>query len=111
MEKIGAMEFIQSMLIQSDHGFVKLFPNWTGSDAKFENLRAKGGFLFSAEMKNGQIVRVSIRSEKGGRLRLVDPFGGQTVPTGWTRGQTRNSGEPTLERDFQTGETAEIVRE
>ncbi|MBR0191877.1 MAG: hypothetical protein IJQ31_07420 [Thermoguttaceae bacterium] len=111
VEKIGAMEFIQSMLIQSDHGFVKLFPNWTGSDAKFENLRAKGGFLFSAEMKNGQIVRVSIRSEKGGRLRLVDPFGGQTVPTGWTRGQTRNSGEPTLERDFQTGETAEIVRE
>ncbi|MBQ4143660.1 MAG: hypothetical protein IJD43_09320 [Thermoguttaceae bacterium] len=109
VEKIGAMEFIQSMLIQCDRGFVKVFPNWTGADAKFENLRAKGCFLLSAEMKDGQIVRVSIRSEKGGRLRLVDPFGSQTVPAGWTRGRTRNSGEPTLERAFQPGETAELL--
>lgn len=111
VEKIGAMEFIQSMLIQCDHGFVKLFPNWTGADAKFENFRAKGGFLLSAEMKDGKVTRVNIHSEKGGRLRLVDPFGGQTIPTGWTHGTTRNSGEATLERDFQPGEKTEIVRE
>ena len=78
VEKIGAMEFIQSMFIQCDHGIVKVFPNWTGADAKFENLRAKGCFLVSAEMKNGKVVRV---------------------------GKTRNSGEATLERDFRPGET------
>ena len=108
VEKIGAMEFIQSMLIQCDHGFVKVFPNWTGADAKFENLRAKGCFLLSAEMKDGKVVLVSVTSEKGGRLRLVDPFGGETVPTGWTRGKTRNSNEPTIERDFKPGETVVI---
>ena len=108
VEKIGAMEFIQSMLIQCDHGFVKVFPNWTGADAKFENLRAKGCFLLSAEMKDGKVVRVSVTSEKGGRLRLVDPFGGETVPAGWSRGKTRNSNEPTIERDFKPGETVVI---
>ena len=108
VEKIGAMEFIQSMLVQCDHGFVKVFPNWTGADAKFENLRAKGCFLLSAEMKDGKVVRVSVTSEKGGRLRLVDPFGGETVPAGWTRGKTRNSNEPTIERDFKPGETVVI---
>ncbi len=70
MEKLGAMEFIQSMFIQCDHGIVKVFPNWTGADAKFENLRAKGCFLVSAEMKDGKVVHVEVKSEKGGRNSL-----------------------------------------
>ena len=57
MEKLGAMEFIQSMFIQCDHGIVKVFPNWTGADAKFENLRAKGCFLVFFEMKDGMGCR------------------------------------------------------
>ena len=108
VEKIGAMEFVQSMLIQCDHGFVKVFPNWTGADAKFENLRAKGCFLVSAEMKGGKVVRVEVKSEKGGRFRIVDP-GQQAYNSkvnGWMCGKTRNSGEATLERDFKPGETA-----
>jgi len=107
VEKIGAMEFVQSMMIQCDHGFVKVFPNWTGADAAFENLRAKGCFLVSAEMNGGKVVCVKVKSEKGGRFRLVDPRGGTpggTVP-GWMCGKTRNSGETTLERDFRPGET------
>ena len=107
VEKIGAMEFVQSMLIQCDHGFVKVFPNWTGADAKFENLRAKGCFLVSAEMKDGKVVRVEVKSEKGGRFRLVDPRQQAYNSKGadWTRGKTRNSGEATLERDFKPGDT------
>ena len=116
VEKIGAMEFVQSMLIQCDHGYVKVFPNWTGADAKFENLRAKGCFIVSAEMKGGKVVRVEVKSEKGGRFRIVDPRVGSRVPRdrvfppppGWTRGKTRNSGEPTLERDFKPGESATL---
>ena len=116
VEKIGAMEFVQSMLIQCDHGYVKVFPNCTGADAKFENLRAKGCFIVSAEMKGGKVVRVEVKSEKGGRFRIVDPRVGSRVPRdwactpppGWTRGKTRNSGEPTLERDFKPGESATL---
>ena len=111
MEKLGTMEFIQSMFIQCDHGIVKVFPNWTGADAKFENLRAKGCFLVSAEMKGGKVVRVEVKSEKGGRFRLVDPTGGTPVVpvSGWTRGRTRNSGEATLERDFKPGEVVSLT--
>ena len=86
---------------------MKVFPNWTGADAKFENLRAKGCFLVSAEMKGGKVVRVEVKSEKGGRFRLVDPRQqacNSKLPAGWTRGRTRNSGEATLERDFKPGE-------
>ena len=111
VEKIGAMEFVQSMLIQCDHGYVKVFPNWTGADAKFENLRAKGCFLVSAEMKGGKVVRVEVKSERGGRFRLVDPRqqAYNSKVNGWTRGKTRNSGEITLERDFKPGEVVSLT--
>jgi len=118
VEKIGAMEFVQSMFIQCDHGFVKVFPNWTGADAKFENLRAKGCFLVSAEMKGGKVVSVRVKSEKGGRFRIVDPrlqaYNSKVLPDGtkvspsWTRGKTRNSGEMTLERDLKPCETVTL---
>ena len=135
VEKIGAMEFIQSMMIQCDNGYVKVFPNWTGADAKFENLRAKGCFLVSAEMKGGKVVSVKVKSEKGGWFRIVDPgqqaydskvlagWRGQQAydskelvgwtgdnKTGWKWGKTRNSGEATLEREFKPGESAVLRR-
>ena len=104
MEKAGAIEFVNSMLIQSDHGYVKVFPNWTGADASFENLRAKGAFAVSAEMKGGRVTRVAVKSEKGGVFRLVDPFAGTCVAPGWTKGTTRWSREVTLERELRPGE-------
>ena len=105
VEKIGAMEFINSMLLQSDHEFVKVFPNWTGANAKFEHLRAKGAFIVSAELKGGMVVSVEVTSEKGGVFRLVDPFGGRVTPARATRGKTRHSGEPTLEIRLNPGES------
>ena len=110
MEKAGAIEFINSMLIQSDHGFVKVFPNWIGRDAAFDRLRAKGAFEVSSEFKDGRVRRVSVKSEKGGRFRLVDPF-----PDGFDakgkvdRGKTRYSGEATIEFDMRPGEVREFV--
>ena len=103
IEKSGGIEFIQSMLLQCDNGFVKLFPNWTGADASFTRLRAKGAFLVSAEMKGGRVTRVEIESLVGGTLRLIDPFGTGT-PAGWTSGRTCRSGEVTFERKFAVGE-------
>ena len=67
---------IQEMLLQSHAGVVRVFPAvpaaWT--DVAFDSLRAEGAFLVSAAIKRGKVVEVRIVSEKGGRLRLSNPF-------------------------------------
>lgn len=108
-EKVGAIEFVNSMLLQSDHGYVKVFPNWTGADASFDRLRAKGAFVVSSAMRGGRVVRVLVASEQGGRLRLVDPWAGRFAADRTVqRGRTRFSNEPTLEVDMRPGETLEF---
>ncbi|MCK0158254.1 glycoside hydrolase family 95 protein [Cellulophaga sp. F20128] len=67
---------IQEMLIQSHTGIVILFPaiphNWKNSS--FESLRTEGAFLVTAKMEDGTVKEVKIISEKGGELRLRNPF-------------------------------------
>ena len=67
---------IQEMLIQSHTGVVRIFPaipeSW--KEVSFNNLRTYGAFLVSAEMENGIVVSVKIKSEKGGILKLKNPF-------------------------------------
>jgi len=67
---------IQEMLIQSHTGTVHLFPAVPASwkDVSFENLRAEGAFLVSAKRTQGQVTEVRLVSEKGGRLKLLNPF-------------------------------------
>jgi alpha-L-fucosidase 2 len=67
---------IQEMLIQSHTGIVRIFPaipeEW--KDVSFTKLRTEGAFIISSKMKNGEITDVDILSEKGGDLRLFNPF-------------------------------------
>jgi alpha-L-fucosidase 2 len=67
---------VQEMLLQSHTGTIHLFPaipaGWP--DAAFDSLRAEGAFLVSARRTNGQVMEVRIVSEKGGRLRVANPF-------------------------------------
>ena len=81
---------IQEMLLQSHTGIIRVFPaipeSW--KDVSFENLRAMGAFLVSATRQNGQMTRLRIYSEKGGRLMIVSPVDGQlpqyeTQPGEW----------------------------
>lgn len=69
---------IQEMLIQSHTGVVKLFPaipaDW--KELSFEQLRTYGAFLVSAQRTNGKVNKVEILSEKGGILKLENPFAG-----------------------------------
>lgn len=71
---------IQEMLIQSHTGVIHVFPaipeDWR--EVSFEDLLAQGAFLVSAERKEGHTVSVEVYSEKGGQLRLINPFGGQS---------------------------------
>ena len=67
---------LQEMLIQSYSGTVTLFPAIpkTWKDLSFYRLRTENGFVVSAEMKGGKVVKVRIESDKGGTIRLANPF-------------------------------------
>ena len=64
---------VNEMLLQSHEGIVRLFPVWR-SNASFENLRADGAFLVSAEQKDALIIHVRITSACGGMLRVENPY-------------------------------------
>jgi alpha-L-fucosidase 2 len=79
-ENFGLPVVIAECLLQSYSGELRLFPNWPESlDASFQTLRAAGAFLVSAEQRDGTVATVEIMSEKGGTLRLVNPWDGAMI--------------------------------
>lgn len=78
----GNMAFasgVQEMLLQSHTGVIHIFPaipsDWNNID--FGGLRAMGAFLVGAYQRNGEVFHVEITAEKGGLLRLKNPFKGE----------------------------------
>lgn len=67
---------IQEMLIQSDQGYIEIFPAVPGSwsNISFKTFRTKGAFLVSAKKENGNVKEIIINSEAGGKLLLKLPF-------------------------------------
>ena len=67
---------IHEMLLQSHTGTIFVFPaipeSW--KEVSFQTLRTEGAFLVSATRENGDCTRVEITAEKGGTLRIADPF-------------------------------------
>tara|TARA_R110001583_G_scaffold27396_3_gene97988 strand:- start:623 stop:1240 length:618 start_codon:yes stop_codon:yes gene_type:complete len=67
---------LQEMLIQSHTGTVRLFPaiptDW--KNVGFSKLRTEGAFLISTQKQDGKLKWVKIVSEKGGEVRLMNPF-------------------------------------
>lgn len=80
---------VQEMLLQSHTDTLRIFPaipeNW--KDVSFENLRAQGAFLVSAERKDDKVVSVMIELEKGKDLLLVSPFDGELIQRKTTAGE------------------------
>lgn len=77
MEKVGATEAINRMLLLTSAGVTKIFPNWyPDKDAKFVRLRTKGAFLVSAEYDGSaqEVKDVAIISEAGENMTLVSPW-------------------------------------
>lgn len=87
---------IQEMLLQSHTGIIRVFPAlpeyW--QNASFRNMRAMGAFLVSASYKDGAVERISILSEKGGTMKLFNPFSRKVE-----------------ERQMKAGETMELVKQ
>jgi len=66
---------VSELLVQSVGDVVRVFPAWPKDlNARFQSLRAQGGFLVSAEQRDGKTVEVAITSTVGGRLRLLSPW-------------------------------------
>ena len=71
--KYAGVLAINEMLLQSHGGLIRIFPFIPQDmDAGFENFRAVGGFIVSAQKKQGRIS-VKIYSECGQMLRLKFP--------------------------------------
>ena len=72
-------EGVQEMLMQSQHGRLRIFPAVPGAwkDIAFSHLRAEGALVVSSAMEGGRVTRVNIAAEQGGHVRLADPFGGE----------------------------------
>ncbi len=85
---------LQEMLLQSHTGTIEVFPalpkDWR--NCAFTRLRAQGAFLVSAELRDGNMARLEICSEKGGHCRVLVPTGGEA-----------------RERDMQPGETWDVL--
>ena len=64
------------MLLQSYAGFIEIMPAVpdTWKDISFNQLRAEGAYLVSAQKQNGVITQVKIVAEKGGKTKLKLPF-------------------------------------
>jgi len=77
IEKAGAIEAINNMMLLSDQGVITVFPGWVkNKDAKFVNLREKGAFVISSEYdSNSQEVSfIELLSEAGKPATLAVPW-------------------------------------
>ena len=110
-ETSGAIETINSMLLQTNGTVTRVFPCWpTARNAKFVRLRAKGAFLISSEMNNGGILYVDITSEKGNPITLMNPFASGKAVTLFRNGVKKGSltGD-TLSLTTSTNEVIELT--
>lgn len=103
---------IQEMLIQSHSGVIRLFPaipkDW--KDVSFRQLRTYGAFLISAGMKGGRMQEVTIRSEKGGVLKMYSPFIRESFKVSGNSKEFKNEGN-ILEIPTEASEVIHLVRE
>ncbi|MBU0609742.1 MAG: discoidin domain-containing protein, partial [Armatimonadetes bacterium] len=72
---------LNEMLLQSHDGAIRLGPAWPGKWQAQFRLRARGGFMVTADLDQGQVRYALIESERGGPCRLVNPWPDKAVVT------------------------------
>jgi len=89
----GANEALHSMLMQSHESCIRVFPGWPAKgSASFRALRARGGFLVTANQTAGTVGDVTVLSEVGRTLSFC-------LPPGWAAARVTCGGRavtPTL---------------
>jgi hypothetical protein len=102
VESVGIAAAISEFLLQSVGDIIRVFPAWPkDKDARFAALRAQGGFLVSAEQKDGKVTKLEITSTVGGTLRLLNPWTGKIVERKTKPGQRLAFVRPPLPKDNQ----------
>jgi alpha-L-fucosidase 2 len=102
----GGTAGIAEMLLQSHRGFVQVIPAipeaW--ADGMFRGLCARGGFEVDATWREGKVTEVRVLSKAGGKLRLLNPFGGPEVKVTGARLEADSLREPVIELDTLPGQ-------
>jgi len=79
-ENLSLPAVINECLLQSYSGVIRLFPNTTRlGKAGFRDLRAAGAFLVSASWDGKAVADVTLKSEKGARARVANPWNSAKV--------------------------------
>jgi len=98
---------VQEMLIQSHNGPIRIFPTipalW--ENVSFQNLRAQGAFLVSAERINKRVVRVTVHSETGGSLKIYNPFETEEIQLNGKFLDKKQLKDSIIEINTQAGQT------
>lgn len=82
MEVCGLIDGINSLVLQSNDGIIRIFPNCPKTlDAKFQGLRAYGAFLVDAHHTSSNTIddAVYIYSEAGRPCNVMNPWPGQAI--------------------------------
>ena len=77
--KTAVVETINSMMLQSTRGVLRLFPNWLSRPASFTRLRAKGAYLVTAAYDGKQVTHCQIQATHADTCRLRNPWPGRSV--------------------------------
>lgn len=88
---------INEMLCMGHQDIVRVFPVWPSEkDASFHQIRVEGAFLVSAELKNKEVTSLTIVSEQGRPLTLLNPWKQKKV-----RMEVRKSGQLLDEKELE----------
>lgn len=104
---LSAVESINYLLLQSWGGVIRVFPavpaRW--KNVSFQNLRTEGAFLVSAELQNGVIRDIAIRSEAGKPCTVANPWPTQILVVTDDNGREISRGRERVVFETQAGMT------
>jgi hypothetical protein len=85
---------VNEMLCMGHGDIVRLFPVWPRNrNASFHQIRVEGAFLVSAKLENGEIGDVTVFSEQGRALHLLNPWKGRRIKVKSPNGEQLYEGE------------------
>jgi hypothetical protein len=100
---------LSMMLLQSYQHNIHLFADWPSNEnASFGNLLACGDFLVSSRFQGGRVMFATFRSQRGGMLRLEDPWPGGAGRYSTSTGQSGTLSGTVFKLQTTAGEVVTI---
>jgi hypothetical protein len=101
---------INMMLCTAHQDVLRVFHAWPNElDAAFENLRAFGAFLVSSRLRGGRVQYVDIKSERGRKCTIQNPWPGQRVSVTRGSGKTETAEGERFTLDTRANEKLRLV--